>query len=256
MNKLINIKNENGKKAVSAKELYIGLGLGKGDWSRWYPTNIQNNDFFIKNEDWVGFSTMLNGNDSMDFAISIDFAKHIAMMARTEKSHEYRNYFIAVEAELEELSKPQTVEDLIILQAQSMKDMKQQLNEVNHNALHASAKATETKEELQAIRDVITLSPNSWRPDTSALINKMALGAGGYDHIRAIREESYKFLCERFGVDVKTRLTNKRRRMADEGICKSKRDKLTVLDVIAEDKKLIEGYVTIVKEMVIKYKVA
>jgi len=255
MNKLTVI-NKNGKKAVSAKELYLGLGLNKTQWSRWYPTNLTNNDYFKENIDWVEVRHDVEGNETLDFAISLDFAKHIAMMARTEKSHQYRNYFIAVEAELEELSKPQTVEDLIILQAQSMKDMKQQLNEVNHNALHASAKATETKEELQAIRDVITLSPNSWRPDTSALINKMALGAGGYDHIRAIREESYKFLCERFGVDVKTRLTNKRRRMADEGICKSKRDKLTVLDVIAEDKKLIEGYVAIVKEMVIKYKVA
>ncbi|WP_406543212.1 hypothetical protein [Clostridium ljungdahlii] len=54
------------------------------------------------------------------------------------------------------------------------------------------------------------------------------------------------------GVDVKTRLTNKRRRMADEGICKSKRDKLTILDVIQDDKKLIEGYVAIIKEMAIK----
>jgi len=254
LNNLISIKNENGKKLVSAKELYLGLDLGKNSWSRWYPSNIQENDFFKENIDWVGSRIMRNGNETMDFAISIDFAKHIAMMARTEKSHEYRNYFIEVENKFREIAKPQTIEDLIILQAQSIKDMKQQLNEANHNALAAKNEAIGVKEDLQAIRDVITLSPNSWRPDSSALINKMALGAGGYDHIRAIREESYKFLCERFGVDVKTRLTNKRRRMADEGICKSKRDKLTVLDVISEDKKLIEGYIAIVKEMAIKYK--
>jgi hypothetical protein len=41
--------------------------------------------------------------------------------------------------------------------------------------------------------------------------------------------------------------------MADEGICKSSRDKLNVIDVIAEDKKLIEGYTAIIKEMTIKY---
>ena len=39
-------------------------------------------------------------------------------------------------------------------------------------------------------------------------------------------------------------------------LCKSKRDKLTVLDVIADDKKLVEGYIAIVKEMSIKNKVA
>ncbi|MBZ9633030.1 ORF6N domain-containing protein [Clostridium sp. FP1] len=157
---------------------------------------------------------------------------------------------------VKEIVKPTCVEDILIQSLQEMKDMKQQLNKVNHNALEAKAESAAVKQDLQDIREVITLSPNSWRPDTSALINKMALGAGGYDHIRVIREGSYKFLCERFGVDIKTRLTNKRRRMADEGICKSKRDKLTVLDVIAEDKKLVEGYVAIVKEMAIKYKTA
>ncbi|ADK16706.1 Rha family transcriptional regulator [Clostridium ljungdahlii] len=116
----------------------------------------------------------------------------------------------------------------------------------------AKKEASEVKKEVQGIRDTITLSSTSWRKDTTALVNKIALNVGGYDHIKAIREESYKLLNERMGVDVKTRLTNKRRRMADEGICKSKRDKLTILDVIQDDKKLIEGYVAIIKEMAIK----
>lgn len=99
MSELINIRIEDGIKAVSAKELYTGLGLGKRDWSRWYPKNIQGNDYFEENVDWTGFSIMLNGNESMDFLISLDFAKHIAMMARTKNSHEYRNYFIQCERE-------------------------------------------------------------------------------------------------------------------------------------------------------------
>ena len=44
-----------------------------------------------------------------------------------------------------------------------------------------------------------------------------------------------------------------RRRMADEGVCKSKRDKMNKVDVVASDKKLIEGYIIIVKEMAIRY---
>ena len=40
------------------------------------------------------------------------------------------------------------------------------------------------------------------------------------------------------------------------GVCKSKRDAMSKLDVIADDKKLIEGYVSIVKEMAIKYGIA
>ncbi|AKA68498.1 Rha family transcriptional regulator [Clostridium scatologenes] len=145
--------------------------------------------------------------------------------------------------------KPTCIEDVLIQSLQEMKDVKKRLDGVEKTAI-------ENKQEVQAIRDTITLSSVSWRKDTSSLINKMALNLGGYEHIRVIREESYKLLNERMGVDVKIRLTNKRRRMADEGVCKSKRDKLTVLDVIQDDKKLIEGYVAIIKEMTIKYKAA
>lgn len=108
--------------------------------------------------------------------------------------------------------------------------------------------------DVQGIRDIVALNPHSWRDDTKTLINKMATQQGGPEHIQDLRRESYDLLNTRMGVSVESRLTNKRRRMADEGVCKSKRDKLNPLDVIGEDKKLIEGFVAIVKEMAIKYK--
>lgn len=107
--------------------------------------------------------------------------------------------------------------------------------------------------DVQGIREITALNPIDWRKDSAVLLNKMALKLGGYEHLKDIRAESYRLLDERFGVDLQVRLTNKRRRMADEGICKSKRDKLNQLDVIADDKKLVEGYVAIIKELAIKY---
>ena len=76
---------------------------------------------------------------------------------------------------------------------------------------------------------------------------------GGFDYIKEVNTEIYRLVEERAGVSLSTRLTNKRNRMAGEGICKSKRDKLTKVDIIADDKKLIEIYLAIVKEMAIKY---
>ena len=114
----------------------------------------------------------------------------------------------------------------------------------------------ENKQEIQNMRDVIKLDTTSWRKETAELINKIAIKIGGFEHIKDVRNESYELLDERMGVALSIRLTNKRRRMADEGVSKSRRDKLNKLDIIAEDKKLIEGYVAIVKEMAIKYGVA
>lgn len=106
MKELIKINtNEEGKQLVSARELYLGLGLNQGEWSRWYKRNIEQNEYFNKNVDWVGFVITPNrgGKEVQDFAISLEFAKHIAMMARTEKSHEYRNYFIECERKVNQL---------------------------------------------------------------------------------------------------------------------------------------------------------
>lgn len=126
--------------------------------------------------------------------------------------------------------------------------------EIRQNQLEDRFKATDAK--VDSIRDIVALNPNDWRKDSADLINKMAYASGGTDHIQPIRREIYKLLNERMGVDVKRRLTNKRQRMADEGVSKSKRDALTILDVIADDKKLIEGYIAIVKEMAVKHGVA
>ena len=112
---------------------------------------------------------------------------------------------------------------------------------------------TENKEAVQSIRDVVSLNTTSWRIDSAVLIGKMAHEMGGPEHIRDVRKQSYRLLDTRMGVSLEIRLTNKRRRMAEEGICKSKRDALNPLDVIAEDKKLVEGYVAIIKDMAIRY---
>ena len=112
---------------------------------------------------------------------------------------------------------------------------------------------TQNAEAVQSIRDVVSLNTTSWRLDSSVLIGKIAHGMGGSEHIRDLRKESYKLLDTRMGVCVETRLTFKRQRMALEGICKSKLNALNPLDVIAEDKKLVEGYVAIIKDMAIRY---
>lgn len=111
----------------------------------------------------------------------------------------------------------------------------------------------ETKEEIQGIRDIVAINTTNWRKDTSSLISKISLKLGGYENINLLREESYRILEERGRTRLSVKLTNKRRRMAEEGVCKSKRDKLNKLDVIADDNRLVETYIAIVKEMAIKY---
>lgn len=117
-------------------------------------------------------------------------------------------------------------------------------------------KIAEVENRVDSIREVVSLDTTSWRDDTGKILKKIGTSLGGGQAYSQVRNESYELLDKRFGVNLKQRLTNKRRRMADEGASKSQRDKLSCVDIIASDKKLIEGYTAIVKEMAIHYGVA
>jgi len=250
-NGLVPVYQGTNGKAVNARELHEFLEVGT-KFTDWIKERIQKYGF-VENEDYITASEKketANGGYTLttEYILAIDTAKEISMVQNNEKGSQARKYFIAVEKKFKEIAKPQSIEDLIILQANSVKELKNAVESIKKDG-------EETKQDLQGIRDVITLNILSWRKDTASLISKIALNLGGYEHIKTIREESYKLLELRVGVSLSIRLTNKRRRMADEGICKSKRDKLTNVDIISDDKKLVEVYVAIIKEMAIKNKV-
>jgi hypothetical protein len=150
--------------------------------------------------------------------------------------------------------KPACIEDLIIMQAQSLKDLRQQINQVNYHALAAKAESAAAKEEVQAIREVVEIRPSdNWRVETNNLVRKICFKLNDY---QKPKEELYKAVQERAACDLKRRLENMRARFLLNGGSKSKSDNMNYLDVIAEDKKLIEIYTAIVKELAIKYKIA
>lgn len=204
----------------------------------------------------LGFTKQSIANSKNIYILSEQGYFTLVSLMRTDKAKElrkkFRREYFAMRKQIKEQS-PTCIEDLIIMQAQSLKDMRQQVNQANNNALRANKLAIEAKEEAGKIKEVVSLDTTSWRSETQSLIVKIARKQGGFEHINLLKSESYELLNKRFGVNLEIRLTNRRRRMAEEGVSKSKRDKLNYLDVIAEDKKLIEGYVSIVKDMAIKY---
>jgi hypothetical protein len=113
---------------------------------------------------------------------------------------------------------------------------------------------TAAKEELQEIREVVTIIPgDTWREDTNRLIRKIGKKLDDYQEpMRLI----YKALGERANCNLKIRLENMRARAALEGVCKSKLNDMNYLDIITNDVRLKEIYVAIVKEMAIRHGVS
>ncbi|MBU5440268.1 Rha family transcriptional regulator [Tissierella sp. MSJ-40] len=252
MSDLINIYSQNGNLVVSSREVAKNFGKEHFNVVRDIENLIENEP--LKNEELKYFIPETfnhRGNEYKEYLLTRDGFSLLVMGFTGKKALEWKLKYIEAFNKMEETIKKGQSDMFSQLspQTQVLINLELGLNKLE-------SEVNEAKQEIQNMRDVITLNPQSWRKETSTLINKMALNAGGYENIKLIREEIYTLLNQRLGVDVQTRLTNKRRRMADEGVSKSKRDKLTIVDVIADDKKLIEGYTAIVKEMAIKYKVA
>ena len=139
----------------------------------------------------------------------------------------------------------------------NQKQMQQRLNQVNNHALEAKATAEQATKQMEIVKDAMLLDHDSWRKDCNNIINKVAKERGGTkEAYQQVRDEVYNLLQQRAGASLKTRVINKQDRMRREGISKSKVDKVSQIDVIAEDKRLKEIYIAVVKEMAIKYGVA
>ncbi|WP_342441287.1 BRO family protein [Lysinibacillus sp. FSL K6-0075] len=110
--------------------------------------------------------------------------------------------------------------------------------------------------EQENIAHIVSLNPNEWKNKVNVILNKIALSRGGGEQYRMVRNESYGLLEKRAHCRLNIRLENRKKEALANGIIlKSKIEKFKKIDVIADDPKLVEIYLSIVKEMAITHKI-
>ena len=160
-----------------------------------------------------------------------------------------------------------TVNALFKTMAQTEMAQKRQMEEQVRQAAEQKRQAQEQEQHAEAlktvdckledIRDVVVVHPETWRKKRLHLVAAIAQKRGG--DAKAYQDsnvEIFKLVNLRAHVSLQTRLTNRLNRMKAEGIGKSKQKKLNKVDIIAEENKLIEIYIAIIKEMRVKYEVS
>lgn len=105
------------------------------------------------------------------------------------------------------------------------------------------------------IEQILMLNPVEWKKKVTKVLNRIAESRGGFEEYRNVRNESYKYLEERAHCLLIRRLNNRKKEMICNGVPKSKVNRVSKLDVIADDVRLTEIYLSIVKEMAIKHQV-
>ena len=94
MEELIKITEYNGKKAVSARELHQFLEISTR-FDMW-AKRMREYGFNEGTDFCTILSESTGGRPSLDYALTLDTAKHWAMMQRNERGMQARQYFIVL----------------------------------------------------------------------------------------------------------------------------------------------------------------
>lgn len=121
-NELIPISDNNGKKAVNARDLHAFLE-SKRDFSTWIKDRIKSYDF-VEGVDYQSFTEIvereIGATTRIEYALSISMAKELSMIENNERGKQARKYFIACEENKHELSRKELA--LMVIQAEEEKE--------------------------------------------------------------------------------------------------------------------------------------
>lgn len=187
MNELLKINYEAEQPTVSARDLHEALEINTrfNDWfSRMAEYGFENGvDFnLLKNE-----KVRLEGNrevkrDIMDYQISVDMAKQICMIQRSEKGKQYRQYFI-------DLEKAWNTPEQIFARALKMADQKiEKLKETNAGLLED----VERMRPKEIFADAVKASTSSILiGDLAKLLRQNGVETGQQRLFSRLRDEGY-----------------------------------------------------------------
>lgn len=117
-------QDEQSNHQVSARDLHEQLMIGRV-FAAWIQDRIEKYGF-IEGEDFFPLlERSQNGRPKQEYYLTLDTAKEIAMVQNNEQGRAVRKYFIEVEKRQRQ-QQPQSIEDLIIMQAQSLKTVRQE----------------------------------------------------------------------------------------------------------------------------------
>lgn len=142
-NELIKItQDENGNSVVSGRDLHDFLGV-QTKYTQWFERMVSYG--FTENIDFVGFSQKrekpTDGRPAIDHALTLDMAKEISMIQRTDKGKQARQYFIEVEKAFKEQYRlPQTPEEKLALTMEVTTRINKRLGKVEEKIIEIENK--------------------------------------------------------------------------------------------------------------------
>ena len=146
---LIRIEERNGQQVVSARELHRFLGVNT-DFTNWCKRMFDYG--FTEDQDYCLLAKngeqKRGGHNATDYALTIDAAKEIAMLQRSEKGKQARQYFIECERKLKQ---PMDILDLMVHSANQLREQARRMEQIESSVRQIEAKVTSVNTEFYTL---------------------------------------------------------------------------------------------------------
>ncbi len=192
MNEVLKVNYEKENPTVSARDLHEALGIEER-FSKWFERMVGYG--FEETKDYTPYQMVhpQNHQEIVDCKLSIDMAKEICMLQRTEKGKQCRTYFI-------ELEKAWNTPEQIF--ARALKMAEKQINSLKEVNTQLLIKSEEDKPKVIFANAVTASKTSILVGELAKMLKQNGINIGGGRLFEWLREKGY--LIKRKGSDWNT----------------------------------------------------
>lgn len=260
---LMAIKTDDGKVYGAVKWICEGIGLTEGQVKN-ERKRLQ--DDLVLSQGGRNLSLPTNGGIQEVLCIDLDFLPlWLAKISITPNMQKEAPWTVKrlVEFQLKAkdalseafFKKPKTQLEIMQQQIEMLVQHEREVNALKERSEAIEKRQLAVEQKQDNIVEVLSLKPLDWRKEVNSLFNKIVKNAGSQFNYQLIRNETYKELESRAKCNLNIRLNNKKKNMLESGMSQSTINKVNRMDIISEDSRLTEIYLSIIKEYAIRFNV-
>lgn len=185
MNELIKVTYENDRPTVSGRDLHEKLGINS-NYSTWFNRMCEYG--FIENQDFATRFPNLEsenqhgGQNKIDHQLTIEMAKQICMIQRTEVGKQYREYFLEIE---KAWNTPEAI------MARALQVANRQLDSIKGQLTEANKQLEEAKPKVLFADAVSTAKTSILIGDLAKLLRQNGIMIGQNRLFERLRNDGY-----------------------------------------------------------------
>lgn len=231
----VSVKSENGQNAFDVEQVAKSLGI----------TDSKNNIEYVR---WNRVNSYLPNNSPQvakgDF-IPEPLVYKLAFKASNDVAEKFQDW-LAIEV-IPSIRKTGSYEQ--------PKSQLEVLQGTINQLVEQDKRVTMLEGQVNNISNIVSINNVGWREKVGVILKKIAKNWSGIEPYRSVINLSYERFETRASCKLELRLNNRKERAISQGMTKSYVAKINKLDVISEEKRLVEIYIQIIKEMAIQFKV-